>query len=223
MADIETYLEHISSYFRGKPKFTAAVSAAVQPFVDAQNFLLTLPDAFDLDLAIGVQLDRVGLWVGETRYVNTPLENVYFSWSTPGLGWSQGNWQGPFDPTTGITTLDDESFRVLIRAKIAANTWDGTMGSLPSILAIVFPLIATQTIVFVVDHQDMSMTVAVAGVVPSAVVLALLGGGYIPIKPEAVRVSYIVTSVSGSPLFAWGVDNGRSLAGWSRGAWGVEI
>ena len=80
------------------------------------------------------QLDAIGLWVGITRQVQTPITGVYFSLDTAGLGFDQGNWQGPYDPSYGITSLDDTTFRAAIRIKIGINTWDGTLPSYQAIL-----------------------------------------------------------------------------------------
>lgn len=69
----------------------------------------------------------------------------------------------------------------------------------------------------------MSMTIGIAGKVPSAVFLALLAGRYIPLKPEGVRVAYtIVTSVDGAPLFGFEMDNDR-VAGLDTGVWGTAL
>lgn len=58
---------------------------------------------------------------------------------------------------------------------------------------------------------------------PSAVFLALLAGGYIPLKPEGVRVNYtIVTSVEGAPIFGFDVQNDL-IAGFDVGAWGTPL
>jgi hypothetical protein len=84
---------------------------------------------FDLDQAAGDQLDIIGLWVGVGRRVKTPPIGVYFSLDIVSVGFDQGVWQGPFDPSMGITLLDDDTYRLLIRAKIGANHWDGTLAS----------------------------------------------------------------------------------------------
>lgn len=137
MAQASDYTALITTEHAGKPKFAAMAAAVAQCFADQINLLQSIPAAFDLDTAIGVQLDAVGLWAGIRRQVRTPL-NVYFSFDTAGLGFDQGNWQGPFDPSTGLTSLDDETFRTLIRAKIAANSWDGTVPSAASAYANLF-------------------------------------------------------------------------------------
>ncbi|VXB25545.1 putative bacteriophage protein [Burkholderia sp. 8Y] len=218
MADATDYTALVTSEHADKPKFIAMVAGVAQAFVDIQNQLAATPPAFDLDAAVGSQLDDVGLWVGVTRNVNTPLTGVYFSLDTSGLGFDQGVWQGPFDPTTGVVSLDDDTYRLLIRAKIGANSWDGTLGTSASILNSIFN---GGTYVFIQDNGDMSITYGIAGSVPSAIFLALLRGGYIPLKPEAVHINgYFVTSNPGGPLFGFDVEN-HLISGFDVGAWGV--
>lgn len=138
MADVEKYLDLITAFHRGKPKFSAVVETVSQCFVGAQVSYGQMVPAYDLDDAVGVQLDAVGEWAGISRNVRTPLEGVYFSFDVSGLGFEQGVWQGPFDPDTGVTSLDNETYRILIRAKIGANHWDGTLESSAAILNEIF-------------------------------------------------------------------------------------
>lgn len=138
MVDVSQYTGLITSEHADKPKFNAMVSAVAQCFVDQQNALGSFIPSFDLDEAVGDQLDTLGAWVGISRRVRTPLTGVYFSFDIAGLGFDQGVWQGPFDPSTGITLLDDDTYRLLIRAKIGANHWDGTLVSSAAILNLIF-------------------------------------------------------------------------------------
>jgi hypothetical protein len=218
MADVTDYTGLVTSEHADKPRFMAMIGGVAQAFVDIQNQLAATPQKFDLDSAGVVQLDAVGLWVGVTRNVNTPLTGVYFSLDTSGLGFDQGVWQGPFDPTTGVVSLDDDTYRLLIRAKIGANSWDGTLATSAEILNSIFD---GGTFVFIQDNGDMSITYGIAGNVPSAIFLALLRGGYIPLKPEAVHINgYYVTSNPGGPLFGFDVEN-NLISGFDVGAWGV--
>lgn len=219
-ASISDYTALITSEHSDKPRFTATIATLAQPLVDQMNVLQSMPGKFDLDNAVGAQLDDVGLWVGVSRKIRTPLTGIYFSFDIDGLGFDQGTWKGPFDPDTGLTVLDDDTYRLVIRAKIGANHWDGTLESSAAILNSIF---AADTHVFIEDHQDMSMTIGIAGKVPSAVFLALLAGGYIPLKPEGVRVTYtIVTTVDGSPLFGFDMSN-QLVAGFDVGAWSRPV
>lgn len=220
MAELSDYTRLITSQHRQRPKFVSTVAALVQPMVDVMNVLASMPGKFDLDAAVDAQLDDVGRWVGISRDVAVPLTGVYFSFDTIGVGFDQGSWKGPFDPDTGLTRLDNETYRLVIRAKIGANHWDGTLESSRAILNTIF---GGGTFVFIQDNQDMSMTIGIAGVIPSAVFLALLANGIIPLKPEGVRVNYtIVTSTDGAPIFGLDVENDL-IAGFDTGAWGTPL
>jgi hypothetical protein len=103
-----------------------------------------------------------------------------------------------------------------------------TLGEVPAIGAVLdwdgsgdaYPL---GTHAFIQDNQDMTMTIGISGEVPSAVFLALLSGGYIPIKPEGVRVnSYVVTSESGTPIFGFDMQNDL-VGGFDSGSWGTVL
>ncbi|MCX5495357.1 DUF2612 domain-containing protein [Kaistia dalseonensis] len=222
MATSEDYVGLITSYHRGKPKFTATIEVSADASVAQQDMIRSIVEAFDLDVSIGAQLDVDGEWIGRNRYISTPLDNVWFSWDTAGLGWEQGVWKGPYDSTTGLTRLDDETYRLLLRAKIAANSWDGTVDGAQNALDYIFA--DTGTIVFVEDPQDMTMTVGIAGVIPSALFLSILIGGYIPLKPAGVKVNYYLTSVMGDPIFGFDVpsEDGVPIAGWDEAAWAVS-
>jgi hypothetical protein len=138
MAELTDYTGLITSEHNQRPKFMAVVAALAQPMVDLMSVLGSMPARFDLDVAVGVQLDDVGRWVGISRIIRTPLTNVYFSLDIDGIGFDQGIWKGPFDPDTGLTTLDDDTYRAVIRAKIGANHWDGTMEGSVAILNSIF-------------------------------------------------------------------------------------
>jgi hypothetical protein len=126
VTSLDRYLTKITSKHRDKPKFMSTVQATVEAYIDAHALALGLWENFDLDTALGPQLDVVGEWVGLSRNVPVPLANIYFSFDTPGRGWNEGIWKGPYDREYGITRLDDETYRRLLRARIAANNWDGT-------------------------------------------------------------------------------------------------
>lgn len=217
MAALTDYLDLLTSEHGDRPRFAATVSAVVRPLVEQMTLLAGLPAQFDLDGAVGDQLDIVGQWVGISRRIRTLLTDVYFSLDNEHLGFEQGVWKGPHDPDTGLTRLDDDTYRLVIRARIGANHWDGTLARGSEILNGIF---GGGTHAFIEDHQDMSMTIGITGKIPSAVYLALLAEGYIPLKPEGVRVDYvIVTPVDGVSLFGFDMEN-EYVAGFDEGAWG---
>ena len=77
---------------------------------------------FDIDEAIGVQLDILGKWIGRTRVVSQPISGIYFSFDTDGLGFDQGVWQGPYDPDAGFTNLSDETYESSSKQKLQLIT-----------------------------------------------------------------------------------------------------
>ena len=149
---VDDYLALIPSYNSNKPKFTATIAASVAPLAGLQAALDALPLAFDLDAAIGAQLDAVGEWVGRSRRVPVPLEGLFFAFDDPVRGWDRGIWKGPYDAGTSISLLDDDTYRKLLRAKILANTWDGTTGGAQAVLDAYFQ--DPDSLVFVEDDGN---------------------------------------------------------------------
>lgn len=212
---VQDYLDLITSAYQGKPNFTAVITADVSIPVQVQSLLAQMIPLFDLDLAVGQQLDVLGQWVGVSRNVKIPIANVYFSWdgSDPTVGWDSGSWQ-PFNAPSEVTSLPDDAYRTLIRAKIAANHWDGTTDGAYAIWDAVFPT----TTILIQDNQDMTYDLAVVGGLIDALTLALITGGYIPLKPEGVLVAAYYVSTDTNPSFAWDVES-TLLAGWDEGSW----
>lgn len=217
MTEITRYTGKITSEHSDKPKYIAMVNGVSGCFLGATIAADKLPVYFDLDGAIGEQLDVVGQWVGVSRNITTPLSGVYFALDTENLGFDQGAWQGPFDPDTGITTLDDDAYRTLLRARIGSNKWDGTLGQSKDILDLIF---SGDTLAFIQDNQDMTITVGVSGKPPTAIQIALLTGGYINVKPQSVGVTYYITPTQEGPLFGFDSSN-QYVAGFDQGAWGT--
>ena len=213
---VDDYVGLITSEHRGKARFTATVRATVQPAADTQAFLDDLPGAFDLDSAIGVQLDAVGAWVGISRLISIPLITVWFSWGIVGRGWGEGIWKGPYDPETGIYALDDDTYRKLIRLKILVNNWDGLTNSASSAFEAFYA--SDGSYPFILDNEDMSMTVCISGARPPAIMFAIFAGRYVEFKPASVRILNVVPSVPNTPAFGFGVDN-EYISGWGTGSW----
>jgi hypothetical protein len=215
-ADIEVYEKLITSEHCDKPKFLATVGVGVQPSADVSEMLLGLPLLYDLDVAVGEQLDRVGQWVGRTRYLATPIVDVYFTLDQEGLGFDQGTWLGLYDPINGLTALPDDAYRTLLRAKILANTWDGTVPGAYEAWNTVFSGTGYQ--ILIQDNGDMTMALALIGPLPDAVTTALFSGGYLSLKPAGVGITFYATStVASSPLFGFDAQS-SGIAGFDTGA-----
>jgi len=217
MVEVSEYTDLITSEHNDKTKFVGTVELSVQPFVDMQNLLLSMPDKYDLDQSVGAQLDTDGLWIGVSRYVNLPITNVYFSWDTNNLGWEQGVWQGEFDPSDAVSTLDDDTFRLLLKARVIANKWNGVAAQAYPALEVLFSGSGTpNTDILLYDFLDMSMAFIISGQWPSAVFQAVLTQGELGLKPAGVTVHYLKVATDGAS--AVGIDIAADLAGgWDTG------
>jgi hypothetical protein len=217
--DVTPYLNLVTSEHRDKPKFMAMLGGTFQPLADVQVLAAGLAALFDLDVAVGAQLDVVGQWVGQSRNLTVPLTGVYFTFDTAGVGFDEGTWYGPFDPVSGIVSLPDDAYRTLLRATIAANHWDGTIDGAYAAWNILFA--GTGFGILIQDLGSMHMLFALIGPTPDAVTLALLKSGYLSLKPAGVKVdAYYSPSVPDQPYFGFGAEN-ANIAGFDTGAWGV--
>ncbi|WP_027188679.1 DUF2612 domain-containing protein [Desulfovibrio cuneatus] len=209
---MEEYLNLVPSQHRQRPRFMATVQAVLAPLHTVEALLEELRTAFDLDTATGRQLDAVGVRVGRTRYLHTPLEGVFFSWNEEGVGWGQGVWKGKYDAENGLTTLPDDVYRTLLKAKVAANAWNGTTPGAYEAWEVAFA--DTGSMIVLQDNQDMSMIVGIAGRIMNPVFEQLLLQQYVPLKPEGVRIQWYAVTPDGGPLFAWNC-NSPALSGWA--------
>lgn len=212
------YLNLITSQYRQKPNFIAMVDDGASAAVDLQNVFASMIPKFDLDSSVGQQLDVIGQWVGISRNIPVPIPGVYFSWdSTYDLGWDFGVWISD-DAPSEVTILPDDVYRTFVKAKIAANTWDGTLEGLYQVWDSVF----TDITIFIKDNQNMSYDIGFFGRPVDSLTLALIQQGYLPLKPEGVRVNIIYSPIDDNKLFAFDVET-SVLAGWDDGSWAREI
>ena len=219
------YTDLITNYHRGKPLFVDHVDLSTRPLTDTSIALQNLLTAFDIDSAVGVQLDVLGEWIGRTRIVSQPISGVYFSFDTDGVGWDQGVWQGPYDPDAGFTSLSDDTYRIVLKAKIAINSWDGQNDSLPAILETA--LNGSGLRMQIVDNQDMTISVWVFPEEDiskvSLELIAAIKQGYLTVKAAGVwagdiQTPSIETPSVGNRFFGFDMDN-EYIAGFDDGAW----
>lgn len=159
------YLDLITSEYKEKPNFTAFLTAFLNPLDDVETCGKTVRQAFDIDNAVGAQLDILGQVLGVGRNVN-------------------------FQPTTGSATMTDEYYRMCLKARIAINGWDGSREKLEEALENAFP----DAVFIVSDNQDMSMDVVYVTGTTDQYLLELLQNGYIIPKPAGVRINYSIST-----------------------------
>lgn len=155
----------------------AWLKSATDMLEDMQKFFASLYLQYDLDRAVGVQLDSIGASLGMPRRL-------------------------PFQPLNGVSPImPDTNYRLVLRAMVAESHFDGTMPGLYNLFQTV--LGDTGLYFAVTDNQDMSMSVIVYGQTDSLIKDELENGLIVP-KPEGVSVSINVTA---NKVFAWGIDN----------------
>lgn len=217
--NITPYTSLITSEHANQPNFGAALAAAVQPFADQLSLAQAIPLLYDVDTAIGEQLDVVGQWIGVTRYLQVSLPNVYFSFDTTGLGFDQGTWQGPIDPSAGLVTLPDDTYRILLYATIAADHWNGTVPQLYTIWNAIFSPLGFQ--ILVIDNQDMTMSILLVGGSPNAVTIQLLKNGELIPRPAGVGINGYYSGTA--PVFFLDVVATPLVAGLDLGNWAIPL
>lgn len=220
------YTDRITNYHATKPKYFAHIDLSTRPLIDITSATRGLVTAFGIDTAVGVQLDALGLWIGRSRIVSQPISGVYFSLDTEGLGFDQGVWQGPYDPDSGYTSLSDETYRIILKAKIAINNWDGRNDSLPPILDAATA--GSGLKMQIVDNQDMTISIWVFPETDisnvSLELIAAIRQGYLTVKAAGVwggsiEIPAVETPSEGNRFFGFDMEN-EYIAGFDDGAWG---
>lgn len=212
---VSHYLDYVTSEHADKTKFLHTICVITTPLCEALNQLRQMPGLYDVDSAIGEQLDVVGQWVGLTRKIKTPLppSATQFSFDITSLGFDQGFWDGPFTSLFGITLLDDPHYRLLIKAKIITNHWYGSIEEAYAAYNELF--LGLDSHILIKDFGNLTMGLGITGI-PDAITLALLNGGYLNIRPAGVlMIPYI--PCDGPPF---GFDEDDSLiGGFDHGCW----
>lgn len=215
----DDYVGLIPSQHRFLLRFPQVISEMVRGAVEQQAEITSWEQKFDLDTAVGAQLDLIGQWIGVSRNLTTQLTGVYLTWD--GLeaeGWDSGLWQGPFDPDSGLIALPDENYRRLLRLWTRLNRWDGSREQFLSIWSDIFP---ADRIGVIQDNYDMTITIGYQGAPLGQVELAIVLTAVPAIKSLAVGVEGLLLPINDLLLFAWDAESGpgRAFGGWEEAQW----
>jgi len=181
------YADILTSQYRTTDEFNQWLNAVLAIANNTSNCLQFITSNFDLDYAVGVQLDTLGIIIGVSRVV-------------------------PFQPSGGVSPiLDDTTYRLLLRATIANNQWNGVIGSMYPIWVTLFP----GGKISVIDNQNMTATIVIYGSFTSIIQDMITHDMIIP-RPQAVAYNYVFGDI---PFFGFGPANAY-IAGFGVGIWG---
>ena len=215
--DVTPYTDLITSEHSDKPNYMQMVAKTLQPHADLLALYQQTPTLYDIDSAVGAQLDTLGQWIGVTRTLTTPLTGVYFAFDTAGVGFDQGVWQGAYDPSSGLVSLPDDFYRVLLKVRIINNHWNGSKSQAYSIGSTVFSQLGYTF--FMEDKADLTMNLGLIGSgPPTPIAKGLLTSGKFNIKPAGVHIAAYLTQTVAGPLFAFDM-NTSNFAGFDNGGW----
>lgn len=165
MADIQRYLDNVESQHKDAPNFMALLTAMLTQLDGGHQVMKDIPAAFNLDDAVGVQLDVDGELVGiDRRHSVTDIAGV-------------------------SELLDDDSFRMAIKTKIIQNQWDGTGEAFNEIWNAAFGNMVDGSWF---DNQDMTIDVDITGQVPYDLIRLIQRGYYLP-RPAGVGMMVTIT------------------------------
>lgn len=190
-----SYLHLITSEHNKKPNFMEMVRQLTKPLAELSKLYSTMFMFYDVDVAIGQQLDYIGQWAGVDRRLQVGIENVYFSFDDSSLayanlGFDMAVWYQGGDSATKLTLLPDDEYRLLIKMKILNNHWDGTIPHAYELLDVVFKGLGYD--LKIKDNGNLTMDLILGGTTPpSALVLALFHAGKFDIKPAGISINYI--------------------------------
>ena len=197
-------LDLITSSHNQMPRYMDTVALSVKPYAELIVMARALITLFDLDTAIGQQLDFTGQWVGLTRFIDILLD-IWFSFDVEGLGFDQGKWQTPYEAMTEALELGDEPYRQVLKARIVANHWDGTIPHGEYVWDVLFRGVegGYDTGYKVIlqcgwphwnphTHGSMNIIQALLGPMLDRVTWALFAGGYMGVKSAGVAIEYMI-------------------------------
>lgn len=161
--DLNFYLDLVTSEHSTKPKYMAWLTVLLTPLIDAIKINEDVKNSFNLNTAIGAQLDIIGKWLEQPRQVN-------------------------FQPTDGSSSiLSDNYYRTVLKAKVVKNQWKGTISNFYSFWNVLFKGQPLQ--IYLVDNQDMEPVAVIWSSSVDQMMQDLITNNYIVPKPAGLGLT----------------------------------
>ena len=227
MQNLDYYKRLVTSEYRSSTRFMSMVQKLVNYGLDIDDSINNMLLAFEVDNASTAQLDILGSIVGTSRQLSfepsaaaigevicpSPAEmasgEIYpiIYTPTPDKHASTQLLTGypPAEMGEG-NLLDDDVFRLMIKARIIQNTWKGTINELYELWSSVM---GTDKKLLIEDLQDMSYNIVLQGDY-SQLEEELIVHAYVIPKPQGVRINVLTfVSTDGLPLFSYDYNTMR--------------
>ena len=235
--EIQQYLDvarsRVTEQFKTEdhPIFDKYLQLLMGGKIELQEVFRQLMQERSLDTATGSQLDIIGDIVGQPRefidtalltyfaYLGYPEAESFGDLNNSGVG---GFYRGLDNPLAGNTLLNDEQYRLFIKAKIIKNNTNATPNQLLDFINFVFDSPKNQLI----EEGDAAYTLLVGKELSSFEKILLsyvsYSSGYpsrfVP-KPIGVRVNY-GTYISGNAFAFQGVIGAKGYGDLNSGTYG---
>ncbi len=213
MSDLETAIEYYQDLlifqYLSQPKARAQIGlfsgTALIDLVENE-----VSAAFDIDTAVGPQLDVLGEYIGFSRVIPSQVPRDYFTVVdyndvqpqtgftdyTDGLINAGSSFYLYIFQNTSFYTLADPEYRPLLKLKIVLNTSDNTLYTIDNLLWAFFG----DTLV-VYDQADMTLTYFVTGSASRTAILAV-SQSLLP-KPMGVRITAVFQVLGPTNVFSF--------------------
>lgn len=221
MALVDETVNLLIKQYWEKPKAKAEIELQASTWETTRAFLDALDPAFDLDNAVGAQLDVLGRIVGISRSVPGVIPKVYFGFSINPInqGFSSkfnpmrvgGPFFSKFSSAFTDFQLGDDDYRFFIRVKASLNRAAGYVSSDIYIDIQDVVLSAFEGRAYVVDNLDMTLTLYVSPIVSVDRLRMIRALNLLP-KPQGVRYKVIIQS---EPGLTFGFSNNPDSRGFA--------
>ena len=212
---ITPYVNLITSEHISRPKFVATVGGTAQPFADMLALMNTVnSNLYDLDSAVGVQLDVLGSLVGAPRFQVSNASLYSFAFDTVGLGLDQGVWQ------SGMVGIPDYHYRLYIKMIILINRWNGSKNSAYGIMATLLNPFGYYIYIEDLLNQTMNLGLISTSGVPDALIIAMFQAGLFDFRPLGVTIMHHFTASANQPIFGLDITS-STIQGLDLGCWAL--
>ena len=211
----DEYKKLLIIQYSDKPNALAQIQLTVSKLEEAYNLISSFETAFDLDTAIGKQLDIIGKIVGISRKVPFSVPKNYFGFDGHSNSYPMGNkfvenfvsypMKNKFEIPYTTGELNDYDYRFFIRAKIIKNNTKSTMIDINNLsLQNAIDYLFNNT-GYIVDNKDMSFNLYLSQSFNLDMIQYITQLDLIP-KPQGVKMNVLIQYVEGK-TFGFGVNN----------------